>query len=77
MPDLNLTKERVGLLASGLAFTRAIQGFVIGTIAGRAGRRKVFLVAAGVVLSLCSVASGPARSFLMLPAARMVMPLRL
>ena len=39
-PDLKLTNEQVGLLASGLAFAWAISGFLIGTIADRAGHRK-------------------------------------
>ncbi len=72
-PDLKLSNEQLGLLASGLAFTWAISGFVIGTIADRAGHRKAFLVVTVIVFSLCSVISGLANSFLMLLAARMVM----
>ena len=72
-PDLNLNNEQIGLLASGLAFAWAISGFVIGTIADRAGHRKVFLVVTVILFSLCSVASGLAVSFLMLLAARIVM----
>lgn len=71
--DLDLTNEQVGLFASGLAFAWAISGFVIGTIADRAGHRKVFLIVTVILFSLCSVASGLAGSFLMLLAARMVM----
>jgi predicted MFS family arabinose efflux permease len=72
-PDLHLSNEQIGLFASGLAFTWAISGFVIGTIADRAGHRKAFLVIAVILFSLCSVVSGLATSFLMLLAARMVM----
>jgi ACS family hexuronate transporter-like MFS transporter len=72
-PDLKLNNEQIGLFASGLSFAWAISGFVIGTIADRAGHRKAFLVATVVVFSLCSVASGLAGSFLVLLAARMVM----
>jgi len=72
-PDLKLTNEQVGLLASALAFAWAISGFLIGTIADRAGHRKAFLVGTVILFSLCSVVSGLARSFLMLLAARMVM----
>ena len=72
-PDLNLTNEQVGLFASGLAFMWAISGFVIGTIADRAGHRKAFLVITVIIFSLCSIISGMAGSFLMLLAARMVM----
>lgn len=72
-PDLKLNNEQIGLFASGLAFAWAISGFVIGTIADRAGHRKAFLICTVVLFSLCSVASGLARSFLMLLGARMVM----
>jgi len=72
-PDLHLTNEQIGLFASGLAFAWAISGFVIGTIADRAGHRKAFLVVTVILFSLCSVASGLAGSFLMLLSARMVM----
>jgi predicted MFS family arabinose efflux permease len=72
-PDLGLSNEQVGLLASGLSFAWAISGFVIGTIADRTGRRKVFLVVAVILFSFCSVISGLAGSFIMLFAARMVM----
>ncbi len=72
-PDLKLSNEQIGLFASGLSFTWAISGFVIGTIADRAGHRKTFLVVTVIIFSLCSVASGLANSFLMLLAARMVM----
>lgn len=72
-PDLGLSNEQVGLLASGLSFAWAISGFVIGTIADRTGHRKVFLVVAVIMFSLCSVVSGLAGSFVILLAARMVM----
>jgi ACS family hexuronate transporter-like MFS transporter len=72
-PDLHLNNEQIGLFASGLSFAWAISGFVIGTIADRAGHRKIFLVATVIVFSLCSVISGLAGSFLMLLAARMIM----
>lgn len=72
-PELNLTNEQIGLFASGLSFAWAISGFVIGTIADRAGHRKVFLVVSIILFSLCSVISGLATSFLMLLAARIVM----
>ena len=72
-PDLGLSNEQIGLLASGLSFAWAISGFVIGTIADRTGHRKVFLVVAVIMFSLCSVVSGLAGSFIMLFAARMVM----
>ena len=72
-PDLNLDNEQIGLLASGLSFAWAISGFVIGTIADRAGHRKTFLMVTVILFSLCSVVSGLAGSFLMLLAARMVM----
>jgi predicted MFS family arabinose efflux permease len=72
-PDLGLNNEQIGLLASGLAFAWAISGFIIGTIADRAGHRKAFLVCTVFIFSLCSVASGLAGSFLILLGARMLM----
>jgi MFS transporter, ACS family, hexuronate transporter len=72
-PDLRLTNEQIGLFASGLSFAWAISGFLIGTIADRAGHRKAFLVGTVLLFSLCSVISGLSGSFLMLLAARMVM----
>jgi len=72
-PDLKLSNEQVGLFASGLSFAWAISGFVIGTIADRAGHRKAFLVVTVVIFSLCSVVSGLAGSFLILLGARMIM----
>ena len=72
-PDLGLNNEQIGLFASGLSFAWAISGFVIGTIADRAGHRKIFLIVAVIMFSLCSVVSGLAGSFVMLLAARMVM----
>ncbi len=72
-PDLKLTNEQIGLFASGLSFAWAISGFLIGTIADRAGHRKAFLITTVILFSLCSVVSGLAGSFLMLLGARMVM----
>jgi ACS family hexuronate transporter-like MFS transporter len=72
-PDLRLSNEQIGLFASGLSFAWAISGFVIGTIADRAGHRKIFLVVSVLLFSLCSVVSGLATSFLMLLGARIVM----
>ena len=71
--DLKLSLAQIGALASGLAFAWAISGFVIGTIADRAGHRKAFLVCTVFIFSLCSVVSGLARTFLILLGARMVM----
>ncbi len=72
-PDLHLTNEQVGLFASGLSFAWSISGFVIGSIADRAGHRKSFLIVTVILFSLCSVFSGLAGSFLTLLAARIVM----
>jgi len=72
-PDLHLTNEQVGLFASGLSFAWSISGFVIGSIADRAGHRKAFLIFTVILFSLCSVFSGLAGSFLILLAARIVM----
>jgi ACS family hexuronate transporter-like MFS transporter len=72
-PELKLTFTQVGLLSSALSLTWAGSGILIGRWSDRVGRKKVFIVAAGVVFSLCSFLSGIAASFLTLLYARLVM----
>ena len=72
-PELKLNFTQVGLLSSALAFTWAASGFIIGRISERTGRKKIFIVAAGVVFSACSFLSGLAGSFLALLGARLLM----
>ncbi len=72
-PDLKLSFSQVGLLSSALSFTWALSGIFIGAWSDRAGRKKVFIVLAGVAFSICSLMSGIATSFLMLFGARLLM----
>jgi predicted MFS family arabinose efflux permease len=61
-PDLHLTHEQVGLLASSLAVAWALASLVFGAISDRVGRRPV-LVPAVFAFSILSWFSGVARSF--------------
>jgi MFS family permease len=72
-PDLGLNNTQVGLTASALSFSWAIAALVVGAMADRQGRRKVFLIICTVAFSLCSVLTGLAQSFLLLLAARLLM----
>ncbi|KQZ29043.1 MFS transporter [Caulobacter sp. Root1472] len=72
-PDLKLSFTQVGLLSSALSLTWAISGILVGAWSDRAGRKKVFVVGAGIAFSLCSFISGAATSFLMLLGARLLM----
>jgi ACS family hexuronate transporter-like MFS transporter len=72
-PDLKLSFTQVGLLSSALSLTWAISGILVGAWSDRAGRKKVFIVGAGIAFSLCSFISGAATSFLMLLGARLLM----
>lgn len=72
-PEMGLSNTQIGLLSSGLSLTWAVSGFLLGLWADASGRRKQALVAAVLVFSLCSCASGLAGGFAGLLAARMVM----
>jgi len=72
-PELGLSFTQVGLLSSGLALTWAASGFIIGRISERTGRKKVFILAAGVIFSLCSFLSGLAESFGVMLFSRLLM----
>jgi len=72
-PDLGLSNTQVGLTASALSFSWAIAALVVGVMADRQGRRKVFLIFCTVAFSACSFLTGIAQTFLMLLAARMLM----
>jgi MFS family permease len=71
--DLKLSNTQVGMLSSGLSLTWAISSYFIGRASDRSGKRRVYLVGAVVLFSLCSFGSGLAGSFLTLLLARMVM----
>ena len=71
--DLNLANAQIGLIASAFSLAWGLSGFIGGTVIDRIGHRKLFLVSATVVFSICSVISGLAATFGVLIAARMVM----
>jgi len=72
-PDLHLSNTQVGLLASSLSLTWAVAAFGMGRLSDRLGRRKLLLVGATLIFSLCSFLSGLAQTFGFLLAARLLM----
>jgi predicted MFS family arabinose efflux permease len=73
--DLHLTNIQIGLLASATALSWALSGVILGAISDRHGGRKLLLVGATVLFSICSVLSGFAASFAALLAVRLLMGL--
>ncbi|MGA8708627.1 MAG: MFS transporter [Steroidobacteraceae bacterium] len=74
-PDLGLSNQQVGLVASALSFTWAIGGFLGGLWSDRSAHRKTLLLTAVAAFSLCSFLSGLAASFAALLASRLLMGL--
>ncbi len=72
-PELGLTNTQVGILASALSFTWAIAAFGIGRLSDALGNRKMLLILATVLFSLCSFLTGIAQSFVLLLGARLLM----
>lgn len=72
-PDLKLTDTQQGMLSSALSLTWALSGIFIGAWSDRVGKKKIFIVVAGVLFSMCSVLSGLATGFAMLLGARLLM----
>ncbi|HXJ07830.1 MAG TPA: MFS transporter [Candidatus Acidoferrum sp.] len=72
VPELHLSHEQVGLLASALALAWAASGLIFGAISDRIGRRPV-LIPAVFLFSLLSWLSGLARSFVELLFVRTLM----
>jgi predicted MFS family arabinose efflux permease len=72
-PDLQLSNTEVGLLASALSFTWALAAFGIGRLSDALGNRKLLLILATFLFSVCSFLTGIAQSFVMLFAARLLM----
>jgi MFS family permease len=72
-PDLKLNDAQVGMFSSALSLTWALSGIFIGAWSDRVGKKKIFIISAGVAFSLCSVLSGMATGFLMLLGARLLM----
>jgi MFS family permease len=73
--DLHLNYTQIAWLASGLSFTWAISGVIVGALTDSFGHRKTLLLIAVVIFSVCSVISGLAPSFGVLLASRMLMGL--
>ena len=73
MDDLKLSNTQIGMLSSGLSICWAVSGFIMGAVADARGHKKLLLLAAIVIFSLCSFLSGMATSFLLLLMARMLM----
>jgi MFS family permease len=71
--ELGLNNTQVGLLASLLALSWAISGYVIGTLSDKTGKRKQYLIISVVIFSICSFISGLAASFAFLLTARIIM----
>jgi MFS family permease len=72
-PDLGLSNTQIGLLASVLALSWALSGFVAGRVADLTGRRKLILIGCTLAFSLASFVTGLATSFVMLLVARLIM----
>jgi predicted MFS family arabinose efflux permease len=72
-PDLGLSNQQVGLIASALSFTWALSAFVGGALSDRTGSRKPVLLVSVLAFSACSFLSGLAGSFAALFAARLLM----
>ena len=71
--ELGLNNTQIGLLASLLALSWAISGYVIGTLSDKTGKRKQYLLMTVVLFSACSFLSGIAASFAFLLVARIIM----
>jgi predicted MFS family arabinose efflux permease len=72
-PELHLTNTQIGNLASALSFTWAIAAFAMGGLSDALGKRKLPLVIATLLFSVCSFITGIAGTFGMLLAARLLM----
>lgn len=71
--DLGLNNSQIGAAAAILSLSWAIGGLLAGRITDLAGRRKPLLLAAVVVFSVCSMASGLVAGFLSLFLVRLMM----
>ncbi|HTH27095.1 MAG TPA: MFS transporter [Sphingobium sp.] len=71
--DVPMSNAQIGLLASGLAISWALSGFLAGLASDRLGRRKPLLMCAVIVFSLSSFVTGLSSTFLTLFGARLLM----
>jgi ACS family hexuronate transporter-like MFS transporter len=72
-PELALSNAEVGVLSGALSLTWAVSAFGVGAISDRLGTRKLPLVIITLAFSVCTFASGLARSFASLLGARLLM----
>jgi len=72
-PELGLTNEQVGIFQSALSLTWALAAFGIGRLSDRTGNRKLLLVVATLIFSVCSFLTGIAQGFALLLGARLLM----
>jgi ACS family hexuronate transporter-like MFS transporter len=72
-PELGLSNEQVGIFQSALSLTWALAAFGIGRLSDRTGNRKLLLVGATLIFSVCSFLTGLAQGFALLLGARLLM----
>jgi len=72
-PELQLSNTAIGALSSGLSFSWAVAGLLVGRLSDALGRRKIILVVAAFIFSAGTLLSGLATSFAMLLGARLLM----
>ncbi|GGN30173.1 MULTISPECIES: MFS transporter [Marinomonas] len=71
--ELDINNSQIGLLASALAMSWAISGFVLSNFCTRFGRRVEVLVVSVILFSLFTLLSSIAASFMMLLIVRILM----
>src|SRR5690625_938891 len=71
--DLHLTNTQMGLVASTLAISWALGGYIFSSVSDLIGSSKKVLVPATFVFSFCTILSGLARNFATLVIARTIM----
>jgi len=72
-PELGLSNEQVGIFQSALSLSWALAAFGIGRLSDRIGNRKLLLVLATLIFSVCSFLTGLAQGFALLLGARLLM----
>jgi MFS family permease len=71
-PELALNNTQVGVLSGALSLTWALSAFGVGAMSDRLGTRKRPLVIITLAFSVCTFASGLARSFASMLGARLL-----
>jgi predicted MFS family arabinose efflux permease len=72
-PELQLSNSQIGFIAGAFSFTWALAAFGIGKLCDAVGNRKLLLVLATLLFSLCSFLTGLAQTFVLLLGARVLM----